>query len=581
MRSVFLIFITFMLISCGNKDGSATDDNLIVGNKLQAGPDVNQSYPYTQYTQVATEGNGGDITYSSSNPDIATISPVTGEVIIHSFGITTITASEASTDKFLAQSDTYLLKVTSLGEGLNITPSVQVIENDTHASIHISALDINEINVDDITTASFAIKPKPDTFAEELSATYLLNELTLGKNSLTLPIFGMYSNYTNQIEITLTFIDKSTAEFIKPITIPAMDINSIYNSRDIVSPTTADNLPSFSYFVMKSKTNGPIIMDIDAEIRWQLPEKYNATSTLFENNKLISVVGDKIRHIYLDGRIKEYPILATGELTDIVAHHGFSKGKLGYLIEIDATKNGQRLIESILLETDEFGNEIKQWQFSEIFRDYLTANAEDSANFVRDDVDWFHMNSAIYNQNDNTILVSSRENFVVNIDYESKEIQWLLGDETKHWYVNFPSLQALSLISSDIKPIGQHSLSIVDNDLLLFNNGAFSFNSPEDEPRGGSLASSLATRYTIDEENKTAMNVWSYDAGLLSEFCSSIYKAQSEEEHYLITYARSVKPTIQIINAEKEILFHVELESSGGCNTTWNSEPIDLSMIQH
>jgi hypothetical protein len=35
---------------------------------------------------------------------------------------------------------------------------------------------------------------------------------------------------------------------------------------------------------------------------------------------------------------------------------------------------------------------------------------------------------------------SSRENFVIAIDYDSGNIKWILGDPTKHWY-EFQSLR--------------------------------------------------------------------------------------------------------------------------------------------
>ena len=129
-------------------------------------------------------------------------------------------------------------------------------------------------------------------------------------------------------------------------------------------------------------------------------------------------------------------------------------------MNINADKNGLRVIEAIVIEVDKNGNIIKEWDFEEIFRDHMTSNGDNPDNFVITEIDWFHMNSAIYDSSDNSIIASSRENFIVKVDYETKEIKWLFGDETKHWYVNFPSLQALSISTTSIKPIGQHSLSI-------------------------------------------------------------------------------------------------------------------------
>ena len=43
------------------------------------------------------------------------------------------------------------------------------------------------------------------------------------------------------------------------------------------------------------------------------------------------------------------------------------------------------------------------------------------------------------------LIISSRENFVICLDYETGAIRWILGDETKKWFTfplspNSPSL---------------------------------------------------------------------------------------------------------------------------------------------
>ena len=78
--------------------------------------------------------------------------------------------------------------------------------------------------------------------------------------------------------------------------------------------------------------------------------------------------------------------------------------------------------------------------------------------FVRPGVDWFHNNSAIYDPSDDSIIVSSRENFVIKLDHKTGQIIWIFGDPTKYWYT-FPSLRAkaLTLAPGGLYPIGQHA----------------------------------------------------------------------------------------------------------------------------
>ena len=92
--------------------------------------------------------------------------------------------------------------------------------------------------------------------------------------------------------------------------------------------------------------------------------------------------------------------------------------------------------------------------------------------------DWFHNNAVTYKRSDDSLLVSSRENFVIALDHGSSAIKWILGDMTKFWF-QFPSLQqfALTLDVNTLPPIGEHALSITkDDNLLLFDNGQDSLN---------------------------------------------------------------------------------------------------------
>src|SRR2546430_13544985 len=88
-------------------------------------------------------------------------------------------------------------------------------------------------------------------------------------------------------------------------------------------------------------------------------------------------------------------------------------------------------------------------------------------------IDWFHNNGAAYNRADDSVIISSRENFLICLDYETGAIKWILGDPTKKWY-QFPSLRkfALTLASGSLPPIGQHAPQITsDQNLLVLDNG--------------------------------------------------------------------------------------------------------------
>ena len=104
----------------------------------------------------------------------------------------------------------------------------------------------------------------------------------------------------------------------------------------------------------------------------------------------------------------------------------------------------------------------------------MVAGGDDPSQFVfPTPTDWFHINGAAYNRADDSLIVSSRENFLICLDYKTTAIKWILGDPTKKWY-QFASLRkfALTVAPGSLPPIGQHSPSITfDQGLLVIDNG--------------------------------------------------------------------------------------------------------------
>ncbi len=270
--------------------------------------------------------------------------------------------------------------------------------------------------------------------------------------------------------------------------------------------------------------------------------------------------------------------------SDAYFHHNIDPGKQGILIELDGTTDGALKIESFLSEIDSSGKVIKEWDLGKIFSEYMLQEGDDPSNFVRDGVDWFHMNAATYDPADDTLVISSRENFVVKLDYTTGKLIWLLGDETKHWY-SYPSLQKLALsLSSGQTPIGQHAVSMTkDGKLMLFNNGRRSFNNPVGTPAGIDLATSQTAIFAIDNQNKTAQVAWSFDDGIYSDICSSIYEDKlAAQGDFLINYAAADNRTrvvIQGINKDKQKLFEFTYPSPTPCATSWNAIQIPLENI--
>jgi hypothetical protein len=199
-------------------------------------------------------------------------------------------------------------------------------------------------------------------------------------------------------------------------------------------------------------------------------------------------------------------------------------------------------------------------------------------------VDWFHLNSSVYDPRDGSLLLSSRESFVVKLDHETGELRWLLGDPTKHWH-SFPSLRALALeVTGGMPPIGQHALSLTEEGwLLLFDNGypSLPMNQPDGAPLGISRPYSRAVAYEIDEASRTAREAWSFDHGgtIASPICSGVERASDGSAVVLFSSASNGNSARLVgIDAQGRVAFDFEYETRA-CETGWHVQIVPFESL--
>ena len=238
----------------------------------------------------------------------------------------------------------------TLAEQSAYDPATQVIEDDQHTSVFISALNMNGLDTGKIKNISFRIKTKDGNFAKPVSATYDWSYLSNNglfdatNNSIQVPIFGLYSDYLNELTIDIQYIDDSIYSFQKMI--PAatyVDSAGIYDNVGIsIKPTVT---PSYSYFYLKGALKSPIIMDVDGEVRWDADIKRVSSSSAFIKNAFwtgtIKGTATAIDVLSLYGKADVLHINGTVMGSDAYFHHNIDFGKQGMLIELDGTTDGR------------------------------------------------------------------------------------------------------------------------------------------------------------------------------------------------------------------------------------------------
>ena len=451
-----------------------------------------------------------------------------------------------------------------------------------HISIQVERADL-------VRSVSYTITPKPGTVSRPVSITYdnayLVRRqlLDVANRHLDLPVVGLYAGYQNKVSLQLTFADGSVHLDNAVIDAPVyQEAVPRYTAMDVKTPRQPGITLGYDFMLLKNSVTTPVVIDTDGNMRWAGTGVSGAVSSTFLDNRFVvgSSTKPTLYRFELDGTSS---MVNLSDPSFINFHHDLVPGKVGLLAEVDTLVGGTKSQESTLAEIDADGHVLKQWDMAAIFRAAMSAGGDDPSGFVRDGIDWFHMNSAIYSPADDSLIVSSRENFVAKLDYQSGHIRWLLGDPTKYWYVRYPSLRALALnLTSGKMPIGQHSLSIApDGKLMLFNNGTASFNNPPDTPAGVNPGFSAVSKYAIDDTARTAAEVWTYEHNrdIWSDICSSAY--QVNQGGYLINYSTAYGRTrakLVGLDVSGNVAFDYEYPNQG-CDTSFNAVAIDFGSL--
>lgn len=417
-----------------------------------------------------------------------------------------------------------------------------------------------------ISSVSYSITPQAGSVTRPLGATYSATYLNAhnyfipGANAVIIPIFGLYAGATNTINITYSFTDGTsntypatlkTAAYTEPCA--AVANRSFLQLR----PNTAGL--NYDYFLLKDycSTNDPAILDTDGNIRWVGDTGVGGSENMaFFNNAIYISNGTVINRIDVtNGAVTKLMDLASAvtAVTVTGTHHQIDPGAKGLIVDVNtATETEATAIE---FDPNNNGAILNVWDFGAIISAAMTAGGDSAttvSNFVQGtNQDWFHNNAVAYDSKDNWLIVSSRENFVMAIDYAApasgqRQIHWILGDTTKAWASTSLKRFALTLSAGTVPPIGQHGVSIDHlGNLLLFDDGLGSIttsNTPAGLTRNYSAARSyqisLMTPTTTAPSVGTATEQLTFTAAsgpnLFSPICGSVYDINGT---YLVDFA--------------------------------------------
>jgi arylsulfate sulfotransferase len=455
------------------------------------------------------------------------------------------------------------------------------------ATPFISNLTLEVSNTTVLNSIRFEIDPKPGSVTRPLSGTYANSYLVERgfeqpppATTVTVPVYGLYAGYTNIVRLTYRFMDGSSKQAVTSITTATFDDTCGYDNPTIVQARKKSRDLSYDYLMVKGNCSyfEPAIIDTDGALRWVGTAGLSAGNVILFDNAVYLGHGPLLTRIELDGAFSQ--IGDYSSLGIVAFHHNIDRGKVGIILDATTTTS----VASTLMEVGVSGTVLKQWDMAAIISAAMRAGGDDPSRFVYPPpTDWFHINGSAYNRADDSLIVSSRENFLICLDYKTSAIKWILGDTTKKWY-QFPSLRkfALMLAPGSLPPIGQHAPSITyDQNLLVFDNGR---ESVFQYPRGEHRNYASPRKYTLDLVGHVATEVWNYPANqnVHCPLCSSIY--EDAPYNYLIDYAivnQGLPGGIPVfaqllgLNAAGETIFSYRYPAPN-CGTIYRALPVHL-----
>src|SRR4029077_4464461 len=296
------------------------------------------------------------------------------------------------------------------------------------ATPFISKLSLTASGTTVLKSIQFTVLPKPGSVSRPLSGTYSNDYLVdrgfenLQTGEIILPVYGLYAGYNNTVTLIYRFIDGSSKQANFRVTTASFDDPCGYDNPTFLEDRNSTAL-SYDYIMVKGgcSTFSPAIIDTDGALRWVGTSGFPTTPTTFFDNAVYLPNGPRLYRIDLDGAVTQ-----VADFSDIGVtyfHHNIDRGKVGIILDANTTS----FSESVNIEVDASGNVLKTWNLAAIISAAMSAGGDDPSQFVYPAPnDWFHNNSVAYNRADDSLIVSSRENFLICIDYQTGAIKWIL-----------------------------------------------------------------------------------------------------------------------------------------------------------
>lgn len=325
-----------------------------------------------------------------------------------------------------------------------------------------------------------------------------------------LPVYGLYPNKDN--EVILTVNGESKTLHIKTEALP----------KDFILPTSieaeTDALHNEMYFVTPSSVGYTAAYDLNGDVRWYLTEKFVWDIQRLSNGHIMLSTNRLINNPYYMTGLVEMDLLGKiyyeYNLPGGYHHDVFEMSNGDLLVASDNFENGT--VEDYIVQIDrETGDIVKTIDLTKILPTDEGNNEDYSTEY-----DWFHNNSIWYDEKTNSITLSGRhKDAIVNIDYDTEELNWIIGDPT-NWSKKMQKYFFVPTKDTFTWQYAQHAAMILPNgDVFVFDNGN-NKSKTNDNSIDANNNYSRGVIFDINTSNMSIDEVWQYGKELGSSFYS-------------------------------------------------------------
>lgn len=377
------------------------------------------------------------------------------------------------------------------------------------------------------------------------------------KTEHKVPVYALYADKENRVLVTTTSRDNEVQT--NTITIKTEPLPNDFTHVKIEELQKEFVAPGLT-FIMGNKglpvfenEDGPLdgpaysqAFDMNGDTRWYLTDKrIGAIGAFIKLRNGNMCVGSEKNEAGTYYKQSAYEMNLLGQIfheyTVSGMHHDFEELPSGNIIALcrEPESAGE---EDYIVEFDrETAEIVREWDLKNIY----TVENQAAPNYLDfkgnpETVDWIHANAVIYDESDNTFVISGRnQDAIFKFEIDSGELKWIATQPEERFSDHINSKLLKPVNKDHTWHIGQHHIQKIGaNDYIFFDNMSFYTKNDADDV-DKSNKSSAAVIFRVDEKNMTIEELWRSDEEIGNQNYSSVMGSVEYlgDQHVLVNYS--------------------------------------------